>query len=99
MHTVAGLQRSIVQPLLSSQFGGGTPLHVPRLHVSPVVHALPSLHGFVLFVCVQPVAGLQSSVVQTFPSLQFGGGPPTHVPLLHVSPVVHALPSERESVL
>ena len=42
---------------------------------------------------VQPVAGAQASVVQGFASLQFGARPPRHVPALHVSAVVHALPS------
>src|SRR2546428_11251442 len=81
----------VVQTFPSGQLGAGPPTHVPPLQVSFVVQALPSLHGAVLFVWVQPVAGLQLSVVQTFPSLQFGGGPPTHVPPLQVSFVVQAL--------
>src|SRR5438034_211285 len=90
---LAGLQLSVVQTLWSSQLGGGPPTHVPPLHVSLVVQALPSLHGAVLFVWTQPVAGLQLSVVHTFPSSQLGAGPPTHVPPLHVSFVVQASPS------
>ena len=48
---------------------------------------------------MQPVAGLQESAVQTVPSLQLGGGPPTHAPLAHVSAVVQALPSSQGAVL
>src|SRR5262249_26207652 len=55
--------------------------------------------GFVLFVCVQPVAGLQESVVQTFPSSQFGAEPPWHEPPLQASPVVQAFPSSQGFVL
>jgi len=71
------------------------PAHVPFEHVSFVVQALLSSHEAVLFVCVQPVDVLQPSVVQTLPSSQFGAAPPTHVPPLHVSFVVHALPSSH----
>jgi hypothetical protein len=42
---------------------------------------------------------LQLSVVQTFPSLHVGAGPPTHVPPEHVSVVVQAFPSSHDSVL
>src|SRR5437868_5624770 len=71
---------------------------MPALHTSGAVHALPSLHGAVLFVKTQPLAGSQVSLVQTLPSLQASGGPPTHAPpehvsALHTSGAVHALPS------
>jgi hypothetical protein len=46
----AGLQSSLVQGLLSSQTTEAPAWHVPPLQVSPVVHALPSLQGSVLFV-------------------------------------------------
>jgi len=88
-----GSQPSVVQTFPSSQLGAGPPTQLPPLQVSPVVQAFPSVQGRVLFVWVQPLAGLQPSVVQTFPSSQFGAGPPTHAPALHVSFVVHALPS------
>jgi len=39
------------------------------------VQVLPSSHEAVLFVCTHPVAGLQLSSVQGFPSLQFRGAP------------------------
>jgi hypothetical protein len=57
------------------------------------VQALSSLHGRVLLLLKQPVAGVHPSSVQTLLSLQLGAGPPTQVPPLHASFVVHALPS------
>ena len=66
LQPVGGTQESVVHTLASSQLGGGPPLHVPTPQVSPVVHASPSLHGSVLFTCVQPVCGLHPSSVQTF---------------------------------
>ena len=66
---------------------------MPALHVSGAVHALPSLQDAVLLVNTQPLPGLQVSLVQTFPSLQASGAPPTHVPPVQVSFVEHALPS------
>jgi hypothetical protein len=42
---------------------------------------------------------LQESSVQTLPSLQLGGGPPTQTPAAQASPVVHALPSSHSTVL
>lgn len=44
---------------------------------------------------MQPVAALQPSRVQTLPSSQSGGGPPTHAPAEQVSAVVHASPSSQ----
>src|SRR5437870_8014027 len=83
----------------SSQLGAGPPRHLPPLHLSLVVQAFPSLHGAVLFVWTQPVAGLQVSSVQTLPSSQFVAGPPTQPPLLHVSLLVQAFPSLHAAVL
>src|SRR2546425_11776314 len=77
----------------SSQLGAGPPRHRPPLHLSLVVQPFPSLHGAVLFVWKQPVAGLQVSSVQTLPSSQVSAGPPTQPPLLQVSLVVQAFPS------
>ena len=65
---VPGVHESVVQTLPSSQFGAGPPTQVPPEQVSLVVQALPSLQGAVLLVCVQPVEGLQASVVQWLPS-------------------------------
>jgi hypothetical protein len=72
--------------------------HVPPTHRSPLVHALPSLHGFEFGVFVQPCAGTQASVVHRFASLQSGGGPPTQDDPAQASPTVQALPSEQATV-
>ena len=77
---VARSHDSVVHALLSSQSGGGPPTQEPPEHLSAVVQALPSSQDTVLFECVQPVAGLQPSVVQTLLSLQSGGGPPAQLP-------------------
>jgi hypothetical protein len=90
-----------VQGLLSSQklaTSTPVPLHVPPLHVSPVVHLLPSLHGKVLALYTQPLLGSQESLVHGLPS--------SHVTLLpaqkppeHLSPWLQALPSSHPKVL
>jgi hypothetical protein len=98
-HPDAGLQESSVQMFPSSQVSGGPPTHTPPKQVSPVVQALPSLHALVLLTYTHPEAGLQESSVQALPSSQVSGGPPTHAPPEHVSPVVQALPSLHGSVL
>src|SRR6266849_2358938 len=96
---VAGLQLSSVQTLPSSQLGAGPPTHAPPAQVSLVVQAFPSLQGLGLLTCTHPLAGLQLSVVQTFPSSQLGAGPPTHAPAAQVSLVVQAFPSLQGAVL
>src|SRR5881296_3144277 len=83
----------------SSQLGDAPPTHLPPLHLSLVVQASPSLHGAVLFVWKQPVAGLQVSSVQTLPSSQLSARPPTHTPPPHRSLRVQAFPSSHEAVL
>ena len=92
-HPVPGLQESVVQALPSLHVIAAPALHEPLEHVSAPVHASPSLQAFVLFVCTQPEAGAQESVVQPFASSQLTSEPPVHVPPKHFSPVVHALPS------
>jgi hypothetical protein len=94
----AGLQLSSVHGLLSLHTTGVPGLQTPPPQVSPAVQALPSLHGFVLFVKTQPEAGSHVSVVHTLLSLQTIGVP-THEPPLHVSLEVQALPSSHEFVL
>jgi hypothetical protein len=69
------------------------PWQVPAEQVSPAVQAFPSLQGAELFTWVQPVAGLQPSRVQTFPSSQFLAPAPPHTPAVQVSVGVHAFPS------
>jgi hypothetical protein len=95
---VTGLQLSVVQGSLSSQGDCVPGLHAPPPQVSPTVQALPSSHDAVLFVNVQPDAGSHPSVVQSFPSVQVRGAPGWHVPALHTSPRVHALPSSHGPV-
>jgi hypothetical protein len=96
---VAELHESIVQTLPSLQLAGGPPTQAPLLQVSLAVQALPSLQEAALLTFRQPSAWSQESVVQTLPSSQVGGGPPTHAPLLQVSLAVQELPSLQESVL
>jgi hypothetical protein len=96
---VEGLHASFVQTLPSLQLAAPPGTQTPPLHVSCTVHALPSEQDDVFAACVHPVAGLHASVVQTFASLQFGAGPPTQLPLEHVSAVVQALPSEHGAEL
>jgi len=61
------------------------------------VHALPSSHPAVFGAWTQPVVAVQESSVHGLPSSQFGGGPPTHLPPAHVSPVVQAFPSSHRA--
>ena len=88
-------------PLLSLQINGGPPLHVPPLHVSAVVQAFPSSHVAVVWEVTHPEAESHPSDTQAFPllSLQIKGGPPLHVPALHVSAVVQAFPSSHDAVV
>jgi hypothetical protein len=88
-----------MQELLSPQLSGAPPTQAPAEQVSPVVHAFPSSQALALFVCAQPLVGLQESVVHALPSSQLGADPPTHAPLAQVSPVVHAFPSLQASEL
>ena len=92
-------QKSSVHTFPSLHTGGGPPTHIPKEQTSFVVQALPSLHGEVLLVKTQPLAGLQVSSVQPFASLQTGGGPPRQTPPEQASPVVHAFPSLQGLVL
>jgi hypothetical protein len=64
------LHVSSVQTLPSLQIVGPPGLHTPPPQVSPVVQAFPSLHGLVLFVWTQPVAGSHESSVHGLLSLQ-----------------------------
>ena len=98
-HPEAGLQVSSVQTFPSSQFGAAPPRQTPPLHASFVVQALLSLHAAVLLAWPHPDAGLQASVVHTFPSSQFGAAPPRQLPPLHASFVVQALLSLHSAVL
>jgi hypothetical protein len=94
---VPGSQLSLVQTLLSSQLSAGPLTQTPPEHVSLVVQTVPSLHGAVLLAFTQPVAGLQESSVQVFPSLQLRGTPGWHAPAEQKSPTVQALPSVQDA--
>src|SRR5215831_6380696 len=100
------VQVSAVQLFASSQRElFGVPVQTPLTHVSFCVQAAGSVQGFVLLVYTQPapfalgLAGLQTSVVQTFRSSHAAlTGVPTQTPPEHES-VVHALPSLQVSAL
>jgi hypothetical protein len=98
-HPNAGSQVLSVQTFPSLHTGGGPPTHAPPEQASFVVQALLSLQAATLFTCTQPDSRLQESSVQTLPSLQLGGGPPTHDPPEQTSPVVQALPSLHGAAL
>ena len=76
-------------------------MQIPPLHVSVWVHAFPSLHVAVLFVCahdpatqvssVHGLASLQSAAVVH--CTQPGITVPAQVPPVHVSADVHVFPS------
>jgi hypothetical protein len=90
---------SSVQTLPSSQARAEPPPHSPSAHVSPVVHALPSSHGSVLFAKTQPTAGSQLSVVHGLSSPHTRGAPGWQVPLTHASFTVQAFESVQGPVL
>lgn len=69
-HPVATLQESAVQTLSSSQSRIPPEAHTLFTHVSPSVHALPSVHVPAVGKCTQPVIVPQLSVVQGLPSSQ-----------------------------
>ncbi|PKN59548.1 MAG: hypothetical protein CVU56_00545, partial [Deltaproteobacteria bacterium HGW-Deltaproteobacteria-14] len=67
--------------------------------MSLVVQALPSSQGAVLAALTQPRAGSQLSSVQTLPSSQSGGAPPTQTPAAQMSSSVQGSPSSQGAVL
>lgn len=75
---------------------GLAPLHAPFWHESTWVHALPSLQ-LVPFVAVgfeqTPVDGLQVPATWHWSWAPQVTAFPPHVPFVHTSVVVHALPS------
>ena len=95
----AALHASVVHRLPSSQASAGPGTHTPLAHASLLVQSFASVQGKVLFVNVHPLAGLQTSFVQGFPSLQVTTAPALHAPLLQMSPCVQALPSLQGTVL
>jgi hypothetical protein len=96
---LAGLHASSVQTLPSLQLTVAPGMHAPPPHVSPWVHALPSLHATLLATCWQPAAALQLSLVHRLPSLQSGAAPGMQSPPAQVSLRVQALLSLHGKVL
>jgi hypothetical protein len=92
---LAGLQLSVVHTFPSLHVSAVPAVHTPPWHVSPPLHRLPSAHDepFGTGAAWQPLAGLQLSVVHTFPSLHVSTVPAVHTPPWHVSPPLHRLPS------
>ena len=71
-----------------SQFSRGVAVPLTQLAAE---HCVPAGTAVFTQPVPGPVPGLQVSVLQGSPSLQFGAGPPVHVPPWHVSPVVQLL--------
>lgn len=94
-----GSHQSTVQVLPSSHTAGLTPLHAPPLHTSPLVQALPSLHGAAFAVAVQPLDRSHASSVQALPSSHIITFPGRQLPPAHASPLVHAEPSSQGCVV
>jgi hypothetical protein len=79
---------------LAVQTTGFDPTHAPSWQLSVCVHAFPSSHEPATGAFTQaPVAESHESAVHTSRSSQFGVGPGTHAPAVHVSGAVHASPS------
>jgi hypothetical protein len=98
---VAGAHVPVLQSSVSELQSIGVPARhasVERLQVSLPLQALPSSQSASLaqpqppVFTVQPVGSVQLSTVHAMPSSHTRPGPP-HVPLVHVSGVVHASPS------
>src|SRR5690606_591725 len=87
-HPAALSQKSSVQGFWSLQ-SMTVPWQPPLKQVSPVVHTLPSSHGFWWKVCTQPLAGSHASFVHGLPSSQSRAVPPTQLPAWHTLPFVH----------
>jgi hypothetical protein len=66
---------------------------MPTLQKSAPLQNAKSLQGALLTVKTQPLAGMQKSSVQTFPSMQTSGDPGMHTPPEQMSLVVQALAS------
>jgi hypothetical protein len=92
---VAATQLSLVHTFPSLQTSGLPAVQLPFWQVSAPLQRLESAHDvpFVTGVVVQPVAGLQPSVVHTLPSLQTIAVPAVQTPAWQVSAPLHRLPS------
>lgn len=92
-------QLSVVHGLASLQSTTVPARQVPPAHVSPLVHAEPSLQLALLLVTEQPLLTKQLSVVHTLPSSQSLGVCGVQTPFLQVSLMVHGLLSVHGWVL
>ena len=88
---VALTQLSVVHALLSLQLSAGPGTHAEPLHTSPTVQPLPSEHGCVFAVCVQPATASHASFVHGLPSSQLNQEPATQLPAWQASPTEHTL--------
>src|SRR4030095_6335229 len=86
---VLPLHASVVQGLPSLQFGAAEPAHTPAWHVSRPSQKSRLLHDwpFGKGAEEQPLAGLQESLVQVFPSLHVSGS------------LMQALPTQRSLIV
>src|SRR5262249_30577220 len=97
----AGSQLSVVQTLLSLQFGGVAAAQLPLWQASSPSHAWPSLQEvpFATGVALHPEAGVQPSVVHGLPSLHTSAVPAVQEPLWQVSEPLQRFPSLHEEPL
>jgi hypothetical protein len=89
-------------PVLGSQVWlpghilGAPGLQTPALHVSPVVHMLPSLQAAVLLIVTQPFSGSQLVVVHgLLVAAQAMPAPGAHLPARHTSMPLHTFLSSQ----
>ena len=92
-------QVSSVQTLPSLQTMSAPGMQTAAPQVSPLVQALPSSQGAVLFSVLQPPAASQVSVVHGLPSSQGLALSGLQKPLLQMSPSVQLLKSSQANVL
>lgn len=94
---VTGLQKSIVQSLLSLHANAPLPTQSPFTQVSVGVHTLPSVHEPSLGMLTQPRVLSQVSAVHGLLSSQAICPAPLQIPAMHWSTVVHSLPSSHSA--
>jgi hypothetical protein len=94
---------SLHTPIMHTSPGGahvfGLPLHIPFVHVSPIVQKAPSSHGVPSFSGFdwQPRTGSQTPIPQTLLNAeQSTGGPFVHMPPLQTPEYVQGSPSSHE---
>jgi hypothetical protein len=100
---VLSLHTARLQSFAAEEQFVGPPLpQAPAVQNSPLVQKSPSSQGSpfaAAALCTHPVAGLQESAVQAFPSLQTMAEAGVQLPAWHVSPVVQASPSLQTAPL